>query len=136
MLTTSTNSSEIVYLGTFLEDSAGFLKEVVKAKSRFLLDVQVTEESVVLEWSFKTESHDIGFALYHGEENENELIPTQRLESHQKVQDGGHICETKGKYTFVFDNSYSYTRSKTLYYKIDIGSAKAHTNSTDTDKLV
>ncbi len=94
---------------------------VVKAKSRFLLDVQVTKENALLEWKFKTESHDIGFALYHGEENENELIPAQRLESYQKVQSGEHICEATGKYTFVFDNSYSYTRSKTLYYKVHVG---------------
>ena len=99
------------------EDQDGFIKAKVKPRDKLHLEFYIEEENVHLEWKFKTDGHDISFSLVH--EDKKDIIPLKRVESHKSLQEGRHKCETAGKYILVFDNTYSYTRSKTLYHKID-----------------
>jgi hypothetical protein len=101
-----------------LEDQDGFVKAKVKPRDKLHLDFHIDSENVHLEWKFRTDGHDISFALC--EDSTGEIIPLKRVESHKSLQEGRHKCETAGKYTIIFDNTYSYTRSKTLYHKIEV----------------
>lgn len=47
-----------------------------------------------------------------------DIIPTHRRESHEHVFYGSHSYPGNGVYYFRFDNTYSFFRSKNLYYKI------------------
>jgi len=90
----------------------------VKPRDKLHIEFDIEEENTHLEWKFKTDSHDISFGLHR--EDHGEIIPVKRVDSHKNIQEGRHRCEAAGTYKLVFDNSYSYTRAKTLYHKIDI----------------
>jgi len=86
----------------------------------FDIEFEILEANAELVWRFKTDARDIGFGIQlqgHGD-----IIPVQRVDSHKSVQEGQHICEIPGIYKIIFDNTYSYTRGKTLRYKIDVTS--------------
>lgn len=46
------------------------------------------------------------------------IIPVYRRDAHQEVYVGSHLFPGKGVYLMKFDNSYSFWRSKTLYYRV------------------
>jgi len=72
-------------------------------------------EGVLIGWEFKTMGYDIGFGIYFGEK---EVIKIERVDSHKSKISGVHSTTKGGKYTLIWDNSYSYTRSKELSYTI------------------
>ncbi len=50
--------------------------------------------------------------------NTDVIIPVYRRDAHQEVYVGSHLFPGKGVYLLKFDNSYSFWRSKTLYYRV------------------
>jgi len=50
--------------------------------------------------------------------NTEVIIPVFRRDSHQEVYVGSHLFPGKGVYLLKFDNSYSFWRSKSLYYRV------------------
>jgi hypothetical protein len=94
----------------------------------------VTQGSAHMEWSFRSEGHDIAFGLIH--ESIGEIIPLKRVPSHKSLEEGSHKCEIPGKYTLVFDNSHSYTRSKKLIYKIEIVPDSSADEEPSTNKYI
>ncbi|XP_021944425.1 Golgi resident protein GCP60 [Folsomia candida] len=50
--------------------------------------------------------------------NTDVIIPVFRRDAHQEVYVGSHLFPGKGVYLLKFDNSYSFWRSKTLYYRV------------------
>lgn len=81
----------------------------------------VDKPGSVISWEFQSEDHDVGFGLLY-EENERymTIIPVARVDSHVVTEDGTHTCEKVGKYVLCFDNSFSWTRSKKVYYTCDV----------------
>jgi len=104
----------------------------VKPRDKVHIQFDIEEENTVLEWKFRTEGHDISFGIH--KEDHGDIIPIKRLDSHKNVQEGRHRCESVGTYKVVFDNSYSYTRTKTLYHKIDIIVESASLDEIGVDK--
>ncbi|XP_055938946.1 retinal-binding protein-like isoform X2 [Argiope bruennichi] len=93
------------------------------------ITVQVEEKESYLEWEFETKDRDIDFSLFfRGESLETfetvELIPKERIDTSDEPEKGCFLCEKTGKYTIVFDNSYSWLHSKEVYYRIGIKSPK------------
>ncbi|ODM92727.1 Golgi resident protein GCP60 [Orchesella cincta] len=50
--------------------------------------------------------------------NTDVIIPVYRRDAHLEVYVGSHVFPGKGVYLLKFDNSYSFWRSKTLYYRV------------------
>ncbi|XP_067941657.1 retinal-binding protein-like isoform X2 [Watersipora subatra] len=98
-------------------------KASVAPGNELKIECEVASPGSVLSWRFKTEDKDIGFGVNlkaDGEAKDRELLPTARVDSHILEQDGILVCEKAGKYYLIFDNSYSWTSSKKLYYTIDV----------------
>jgi len=67
-----------------------------------------------LEWQFKTELNDIGFAVFRVENGvKKEVIKWARLFSNS-----GALDVEPGKYLILWDNKYSWTKKKTVHYYI------------------
>ncbi|CAL1278990.1 unnamed protein product [Larinioides sclopetarius] len=91
------------------------------------ITLEVKEENSYLEFEFETKSRDIDFSLIFREESVDyfesvELIPKQRISD--ESEKGYFKCEKAGKYTFVFDNSFSWLHSKEVYYRVCIKGSK------------
>lgn len=50
--------------------------------------------------------------------NTDVIIPVYRRDAQLEVYVGSHLFPGKGVYLLKFDNSYSFWRSKTLYYRV------------------
>jgi metal transporter CNNM len=77
------------------------------------IDIQNTGK---LEWNFKSQHKDIGFAVYKivGKEKK-ELFPWTKL-----VSNTGTMSVEPGRYAIVWDNHFSWTKKKTIHYHIAI----------------
>jgi hypothetical protein len=73
--------------------------------------------NVVVIWAFNTVKYDIGFSILH---NKREVCKYQRYDSHQKIIKGHFEMQIGGDVSFVWDNSYSKWRSKTLNFVIRV----------------
>lgn len=88
--------------------------------------------SSLLVWEFEVISHDIRFGLYRIDsmaalemedyENERNCKAVVKLTKHtsSKTAVRGWLLLKSGLYRFVFDNSYSYLRSKELLYSLHL----------------
>ncbi|OXA55943.1 putative SEC14-like protein 6 [Folsomia candida] len=125
------------------DGDADFHTTTVNARDKFIKTVEVTEKSTVLEWKFKTNNHDIAFQVNlvannnysattsnkinnncaTGSNSKDDLVaiiivPHSRVDAHKAVQEGSHCCEVTGTYSFIFDNSFSLMKCKTLLYQV------------------
>ncbi|XP_076061625.1 SEC14-like protein 2 [Oratosquilla oratoria] len=74
-------------------------------------------------WKFYTEDFDISFGVSRqcaGQEEPEVVVPFQRVNSQLVTEEGCLYCTEPGKYIITFDNQYSYMRSKTLFYNIEV----------------
>eukprot|EP00794_Sanderia_malayensis_P014099 gene14099-15571_t len=97
----------------------------IRHGDKFNLEYNVKTEGSILHWYFQTEKHDIGFGIYFKENTRGklrEIIAVGKRESHLVAEDGTFICDEKGIYVVQFDNSYSWTRNKKLFYQIGLTS--------------
>lgn len=93
-------------------------------------------------WKVRIDSHDIGFSIiFQSSESEAndggsvkssssedvQVYPECRVDSKQGTLKGSHVISSSGKYTLVFDNRYSYTRSKTVHYFAEVVQATEQT---------
>ena len=86
--------------------------------------ISIPAEGSNLAWEFKTQAHDIGFSVSHENESgeKTEIVSYERCDC-SKEQVNGSIERVKsGKYLLLFDNTFSYLRSKTVTYQVFIGS--------------
>ena len=91
---------------------------VQTVSSRFEVHVEVSDVGTTIYWDFTTREHDIGFGiLVNGQVLENHAI--ERHNCSMEPVSGSHRCRQAGKYTLVWDNSYSLWRSKVITYKVD-----------------
>ncbi|KAG8180409.1 hypothetical protein JTE90_022758 [Oedothorax gibbosus] len=97
-------------------------KLVLSRASFSEIDLHIDEPGSLIEWDFETRSRDIGFGLFRKESEEEltELVPLQRLETSDFFETGMYKCDKAGDYVALFDNSYSWVRSKEIFYRIRI----------------
>lgn len=104
------------------EDNDGFFTIKVSARDKIELKYPTIEnQETKIDWKFKTDNHDISFQLSFKDDASNEettMIPLKRVDSNKKIQEGSKTAIRKGTFVLTFDNRYSYTKSKSLKYKI------------------
>lgn len=104
---------------------------------KLTIDVQVNRPGSILKWEFKTENYDIGFGvLYQTSNGTVPVVPSSRVSSHVVAEDGSYICDNIGTYTLCFDNSFSWTRNKTIYYNTEVLYADDTRITTEINSLI
>ncbi|CAL1296150.1 unnamed protein product [Larinioides sclopetarius] len=110
--------------------SAPDVKKIVLARASFSeIELEVEEDGFLIEWEFETKTRDIGFGLFFkeivdGEEKITELVPLLRINTEDYSETGVYKCEKAGTYVMLFDNSYSWIRSKEIYYRTKVVNPK------------
>ncbi|KAK0068951.1 retinal-binding protein-like isoform X1 [Biomphalaria pfeifferi] len=103
------------------ENSEQMENATVARGDKLSIDLDVTKAGSVLRWEFKTDGYDIGFGVFRQEGPEKvTVVEPERVNSHMVPEDGNYTCDVPGKYTLVFDNSFSWTRDKAIQYSVEI----------------
>nr|CAH0109445.1 unnamed protein product [Daphnia galeata] len=111
------------YLSTKSPERGDQMKsELVPAGNRKRIEIHVEKTKSLIRWEFVTEDGDVGFQIVYikGDGEEVIILPKTRVNSHQMMEIGEIACIYSGTYVIEFDNSYSYFRSKKLWYNIDV----------------
>ncbi|XP_046460797.1 SEC14-like protein 2 [Daphnia pulex] len=92
----------------------------IPSGSKKKLEFKVIQSNSILKWEFMTEDGDIGFGVHYVERNGDkfDLVNNERVESHLMMEEGELLCTRPVLYVVEFDNSFSYLRSKKLWYRI------------------
>lgn len=85
---------------------------------KHLVPVTVDTPDSVIRWEFRTENYDINFCVL-GVDGET-AVETERVNSHMVPHDGTLACQHTGTYTLVFDNSFSWARTKTVHFAVEV----------------
>ncbi|XP_042905279.1 SEC14-like protein 2 isoform X1 [Parasteatoda tepidariorum] len=106
-------------------------KLVIPRTSTIEIDLDIVVPGSLIQWEFEAKSKDVAFGLFFKEKSGDdvkvtELVPIIRLECELCSETGVYKCEMPGTYTLVFDNSYSWIRSKEIYYKVSVVNPKEH----------
>lgn len=95
----------------------------VPVKDIFELRVPIPFPSAVLKYSFGTDKYDINFSLLFESARGDcvVLLPERRVNSNVQPHCGEHIFTAAGGFViFVFDNNYSWWRTKALSYMVSL----------------
>jgi hypothetical protein len=113
---------EEYYLMNLMEKEKNEMEKVTVARgSTHLLPFQVEKPGSILKWEFMSTDHDIGYGWSRKqEEGEKEVVPLTRGKSHIIPESGAYICESPGEYVLKFDNSFSWVRSKEVFYSVKV----------------
>ncbi|XP_035213492.1 retinal-binding protein-like, partial [Stegodyphus dumicola] len=108
-----------------LAQAEGVKKITLSRGSYSQVTVEVQKCGSLIEWEYETNSRDIKFGLLFQEmgingKNVIELVPTQKIDTNDYPQTGMYKCGKVGTYLILFDNSYSWIRSKRIYYRVKV----------------
>jgi len=82
------------------------------------IQYELKAPKLTLRWEFHCEGGDIGFGIYQEKSDERTVIVTNcRVDCDLSTEEGEIVLEP-GQYVLEFDNSFSYLRSKTIWYRI------------------
>ncbi|KAB7498357.1 SEC14-like protein 2 [Armadillidium nasatum] len=95
---------------------------VLSKAGKKVIDTEVLKPNTELRWKFHSEDYDVAFqvTLDTPSGDQEIIVPYQRVNSHMFPEEGSVLCSTPGTYNILFDNSYSYLRSKKLHYSIEL----------------
>eukprot|EP01127_Copromyxa_protea_P014321 TRINITY_DN3971_c0_g1_i1.p1 TRINITY_DN3971_c0_g1~~TRINITY_DN3971_c0_g1_i1.p1 ORF type:complete len:412 (+),score=96.28 TRINITY_DN3971_c0_g1_i1:54-1289(+) len=106
----------------------GTLKPKLRTKSSYVSISRSSSHEVehsfsagdLISWEFKTKGYDIGFTVHHlvSDTEKKEVVAMERHEAHKRVVTGSLEIKEEGKYKFLFDNTFSWTRGKSVKYNI------------------
>ncbi|XP_061163292.1 SEC14-like protein 2 isoform X2 [Saccostrea echinata] len=95
--------------------------------SSLQVECEVPVKNSAIRWQFSTQGFDIGFGVYRRTKDERqkanemeEVLPSQRVNSHLVPEDGSVTCTDVGMYILRFDNTFSWTRSKKIHYLVEV----------------
>lgn len=72
-------------------------------------------------WEFTTKSGDIGFAVaFTSASGVQDVLGSKRYNADKEAVKGEHTAPADGTYQFKWDNTYSWTTSKSLTYRIQV----------------
>jgi hypothetical protein len=104
------------------EETTDLITKTIGARDSLKIRLSVTSSNSSISWRFSAENHDIGFQIL--DEDENEVVPYRKIKFQKEVEQGDKQCQSLGVHTVIFDNSYSWTRSKTISYNVSVVGAK------------
>ncbi|XP_064392024.1 SEC14-like protein 3 isoform X2 [Halichondria panicea] len=90
------------------------------------LEYQVELEGSLIRWEFISTGYNISYGLFYRDDSSKKklklepVIPMRKADSHVVPEVGTYTCTAAGKYVVKFDNSYSWTRSKEVYFSIQV----------------
>lgn len=101
-----------------------FTTAVIKKGKKLCLPFIAAVENSILKWEFRVEDHDIKFGVscQDLDGTESTPVPVRKIDCHQSYETGVITCPAPATYNVIFDNSYSYIRSKKLHYSITMES--------------
>ncbi|ESO91668.1 hypothetical protein LOTGIDRAFT_163396 [Lottia gigantea] len=121
------------YFCNVLNDLDGFTQVDIGRGSSLQLDYEITVKRSVIRYQFKTDGFDLGFGIYRRTRNKRQsagdmaaVMASERVNSHLVPEDGSFTCKETGTYVVRFDNTYSWTRGKKLFYLIEILEPDVH----------
>jgi len=79
--------------------------------------------SYLVTWEFRTESNNIDFEVKFqkaSDKSEEVIAKKARLDSHLQMIEGGYETKEPGSLIFTWDNTYSWTSSKTVLYRVEV----------------
>jgi len=87
-----------------------------------------TTTTYLITWEFHTEKHNIDFEVFFTPQRssgssspaQETIVPKKRVESSQRMIEGGFETTRPGIVTFIWDNYFSWTQGKTVSYRIDV----------------
>ncbi|CAJ0607306.1 unnamed protein product [Cylicocyclus nassatus] len=106
-------------------------KLVIGAKSMNFVPITVEDHQPgrKITWWWRVEANDIGFVVYRAAPGQEKVAehaddyvvhPKFKLQTEFVPEDGEILAEEPGVYKFVFDNTHSRMRSKTVRYCIEV----------------
>ncbi|KJH43716.1 CRAL/TRIO domain protein [Dictyocaulus viviparus] len=106
-------------------------KLIVAARLKSFIPIELNDYQFgrKISWWWRLESNDIGFAVYRSAVGQEKVIehpddiliqPKFRLQTDFVPEDGEILADEPGVYKFVFDNTHSKLRSKTVKYCIEV----------------
>jgi len=124
------------YFLTNTADTSSMESTCIGTGEKFKMDVKVEEPGSILRWEFFTEGYDLGFGIHRlGDKGKAiDVLSSRRVECSMVPEDGHVVCDHIGEYVVTFDNSYSWTRAKQLYYVIEICTSDSFTEN-DIDDI-
>ncbi|PIK51653.1 putative SEC14-like protein 2-like [Apostichopus japonicus] len=84
---------------------------------------EVIEAGSHLQWDFETENENISFGVFlqqNGFTTPKTIIPSMKCDCNTVPERGEIICAVPGNYMIRFDNSYSWMKSKKVFYSINV----------------
>jgi len=100
--------------------TSDMVKAVIPSSNKLKLKFEITSP-VILKWEFFTEEGDIGFEIYNKKDKKKfHIVPNERIDTHLCKQEGELVCKDISTHVVIFDNSFSYLRSKTIWYRFTI----------------
>ncbi|VDP38372.1 unnamed protein product [Schistosoma curassoni] len=113
--------------------------------SRKDISIGMVDVGDEIKWWLSCETHDIAVGVFmkncitndgkvtsdssKSPDTYIEMIPMKRVSSHEKVVQGTLSVENSGVYILVLDNTYSWTKSKRLWYHLSVSLFKEVQNS-------
>lgn len=82
--------------------------------------LKTTKPNAIIRWEFQTDDYDVGFAIESAADPSKQLVESKRVDSHITPEEGEVLVEEPGDYIAVFDNSFSYLRSKVVRYNVQV----------------
>lgn len=104
-------------------NNANYIDTVIEKGKKLKIELNCDIAGSVLSWDFSTIDHDIRFGIKSVDNKTGEShseVPLTRVISNEMDEAGYITCRGGTKYVVVFDNSYSYLRSKKLKYCVEI----------------
>ncbi|XP_067930008.1 SEC14-like protein 2 isoform X2 [Watersipora subatra] len=97
----------------------------IPSSSHKHIEFEISVPKCQLRYTIKTDKHDIAYGvLYkpiHGKKGDTEVFQeVKRVNTHLVPQTGSIECQKMGTYIMVFDNSFSWTKGKTVKYAVEI----------------
>ncbi|XP_035908420.1 SEC14-like protein 2 [Anopheles stephensi] len=112
-------------LYTSKEDSfnnnLSFTETEIRKGSKLKLTFDCEDAGCFLKWEFRTFDHDIKFGVKCVNKKTEESaieVPLKRVSSHQVDESGFITCQPGCTYHVLFDNSYSYFKTKKIRYSV------------------
>uniref|UniRef100_A0A8C5D618 FYVE and coiled-coil domain-containing protein 1 n=1 Tax=Gouania willdenowi TaxID=441366 RepID=A0A8C5D618_GOUWI len=96
----------------------------IKSGSYSIITVDVGDCGSTLSWIFSTETKSMSFSVVFQEKNDTPLekskvlIPLTRCNAHKEKVQGQLKVQLPGRYTLIFDNSFSRFISKKVFYHL------------------
>ncbi|KAI9561267.1 hypothetical protein GHT06_012223 [Daphnia sinensis] len=99
---------------------AGMTSLLISCGTKKKLEYEIVAPYSTLKFEFMTEGGDIGFRVYYveNEKDKVDVVSSVRLDSHLMMEEGEIVCTRPALYVVQFDNSYSYLKSKMIWYRI------------------